>query len=93
MRRAGQEPGDRAYQGPCPLLILTNPNLLDPEAGKIRDGHHVLIEAHVHVPLTAMDLAAMTRKPAMLVAYKAAPIMRRVLKRGFTTVRDTAGAV
>ncbi len=52
-----------------------------------------LIDAHVHVALTTMDLAGMTRKPAMLVAIEAAAIMKRMLHRGFTTVRDAAGAV
>ncbi len=52
-----------------------------------------LIDAHVHVALTTMDLAAMNRKPAMLVAHEAAPIMKRMLSRGFTTARDAAGAV
>lgn len=52
-----------------------------------------LIDAHVHVALTTLDLAAMNRKPAMLVAHEAAPILRKMLHRGFTTVRDAAGAV
>lgn len=52
-----------------------------------------LIDAHVHVLLTTMDLASMNRKPAMLVAHEAAPIMKRMLHRGFTTVRDAAGPV
>lgn len=52
-----------------------------------------LIDAHVHVALTTMDLASMGRKPAMLVAIEAAAIMKRMLRRGFTTVRDAAGPV
>ena len=52
-----------------------------------------LIDAHVHVALTTLDLAAMGRKPAMLVALEAAPILKRMLYRGFTTVRDAAGPV
>lgn len=51
-----------------------------------------LIDAHVHVTITSMNLAAMATKPATLVALEAAQIMKGMLRRGFTTVRDAGGA-
>ena len=51
-----------------------------------------LIDAHVHVTITTMNLASMTQRPASLVAIEAAKILEAMLKRGFTTVRDAAGA-
>ncbi len=51
-----------------------------------------LIDAHVHVTITSMNLAAMANKPATLVAHEAARIMEGMLSRGFTTVRDAGGA-
>jgi imidazolonepropionase-like amidohydrolase len=51
-----------------------------------------LIDCHVHVAITTLDLAAMARKPPTLVALEAAGILRRMLQRGFTSVRDAGGA-
>ncbi len=51
-----------------------------------------LIDAHVHVTITSMNLAAMATKPVSLVAHEAGRIMEGMLRRGFTTVRDAGGA-
>jgi imidazolonepropionase-like amidohydrolase len=51
-----------------------------------------LIDAHVHVAITTMNLAAMLSRPASLVAHEAGRIMEAMLRRGFTTVRDAGGA-
>ncbi len=51
-----------------------------------------LIDAHVHVTITSMNLAAMGGRPATLVAHEAGKIMEGMLLRGFTTVRDAGGA-
>jgi imidazolonepropionase-like amidohydrolase len=51
-----------------------------------------LIDAHVHAAITTMDLAAMERKPASLVAHEAGEILEAMIRRGFTTVRDAGGA-
>jgi imidazolonepropionase-like amidohydrolase len=51
-----------------------------------------LIDAHVHCAITTMNLAAMTTKPATLVAHEAGRILSGMLRRGFTTVRDAGGA-
>jgi imidazolonepropionase-like amidohydrolase len=51
-----------------------------------------LIDAHVHVTITSMNLSSMTSRPVTLVALEARPIMENMLRRGFTTVRDAGGA-
>ena len=51
-----------------------------------------LIDAHVHVIATLVDLAANAGLPSSLVALRTRKIMGEMLMRGFTTVRDLAGA-
>ncbi|MEM6677624.1 MAG: amidohydrolase family protein [Pseudomonadota bacterium] len=51
-----------------------------------------LIDAHVHVIATTPNLGANAALPNSLVALHAARIMRGMLHRGFTTVRDLGGA-
>lgn len=51
-----------------------------------------LIDAHVHVIATLVDLAKNAELPSSLIALRARKIMHEMLMRGFTTVRDLAGA-
>ncbi len=51
-----------------------------------------LIDAHVHVIATTPDLGANLALPNSLVAHRGAELMRGMLRRGFTTVRDLGGA-
>ncbi|MCW5633968.1 MAG: amidohydrolase family protein [Rubrivivax sp.] len=51
-----------------------------------------LIDAHVHVVAASHDLTGLAMQPASLVGAEASRIMRDMLHRGFTTVRDAAGA-
>ena len=51
-----------------------------------------LIDAHVHAMITTMNLAAMESRPMTLVAQEARGVLEGMLRRGFTTVRDAAGA-
>ncbi len=51
-----------------------------------------LIDAHVHATITSMDLASLERRPITLVMHEARVILEGMLRRGFTTVRDAAGA-
>ena len=51
-----------------------------------------LIDAHVHATITTMDLASLERRPITLVMHEARVILEGMLRRGFTTVRDAAGA-
>jgi imidazolonepropionase-like amidohydrolase len=50
-----------------------------------------LIDAHVHAAITTMDLAAMARRSPARVGIEATAILERMLRRGFTTVRDAGG--
>ena len=51
-----------------------------------------LIDAHVHVVAASHDLVALAQQPPSLVGAHSSHILRGMLHRGFTTVRDAAGA-
>ena len=51
-----------------------------------------LIDAHVHVAATSHDLAGLALQPASLIAAQSSQLLRAMLQRGFTTVRDAGGA-
>ena len=51
-----------------------------------------LIDAHIHVVLTEVDLQRLSGVPLTLFAAKASASMHAMLMRGFTTLRDTGGA-
>ena len=51
-----------------------------------------LIDCHVHVAASMMDLALNAQLPAALAVLRTVPILQGMLARGFTTVRDLGGA-
>jgi imidazolonepropionase-like amidohydrolase len=51
-----------------------------------------LIDCHVHVCAWTANLSASLIVPDALVAFRSAVIMKDMLNRGFTTVRDVGGA-
>jgi imidazolonepropionase-like amidohydrolase len=51
-----------------------------------------LIDAHAHVYLSEVNIGLLADVPLTLMAARAGPLMRAMLDRGFTTVRDTGGA-
>ncbi|MEV0779140.1 amidohydrolase family protein [Streptomyces sp. NPDC050433] len=51
-----------------------------------------LIDAHVHTTLYTADLAAVGHHSATYMAARAGHLLRAMLDRGFTTVRDAGGA-
>lgn len=51
-----------------------------------------LIDAHVHVSATSHDLPGLALQPASLTGAESGRLMAAMLRRGFTTVRDAAGA-
>src|SRR6266850_299411 len=50
-----------------------------------------LIDSHVHVVLSEVMIRNMESVPLTLMTARAAELMRRMLDRGFTTVRPTGG--
>jgi imidazolonepropionase-like amidohydrolase len=50
-----------------------------------------LIDLHVHITATQLDIFGQTRLPNSLIAARSIPILRGMLRRGFTTVRDAGG--
>ncbi|SEB03596.1 amidohydrolase family protein [Variovorax sp. YR216] len=51
-----------------------------------------LIDCHVHVMASSFNLGAVARMPNALALLRALPIMKGMLDRGFTSVRDAGGA-
>ncbi len=51
-----------------------------------------LIDAHIHILLTEVNLSLLADMPLTLLAAKGSVAMRAMLRRGFTTLRDTGGA-
>ena len=51
-----------------------------------------LIDCHIHVVLTEVNLRLLADVPLTLLAAKGSVAMRAMLHRGFTTLRDTGGA-
>jgi len=51
-----------------------------------------LIDCHVHVCLSEVNIRNLEHIPLTLMTARAAPLMRGMIDRGFTTVRDTGGA-
>jgi len=51
-----------------------------------------LIDCHIHVVLTEVNLRLLADMPLTLLAAKGSVAMRAMLHRGFTTLRDTGGA-
>ncbi len=51
-----------------------------------------LIDSHVHAVLSEVVIRNLEQIPLTLMTARAADLLRRMLDRGFTTVRDTGGA-
>src|ERR1044071_5895395 len=51
-----------------------------------------LIDCHVHVLLSEVNIRNLESVPMTLATARAAELMRGMIDRGFTTARDTGGA-
>ena len=51
-----------------------------------------LIDAHVHVLAVDAALARLSDRPVTLLTLQVAKVLEQMLQRGFTTIRDAAGA-
>lgn len=76
--------------------VSEQPLSVDDVARSIDAGGRVvlpgLIDAHVHVVAASHDLVGLALQPPSLVSAQSSVILRDMLQRGFTTVRDAAGA-
>jgi imidazolonepropionase-like amidohydrolase len=70
-------------------ILVDDAEVIDAGGAVVLPG---LIDAHVHVVAASHDLVGLALQPPSLVAAQSSRIMRDMLHRGFTTVRDAAGA-
>ena len=70
-------------------IAATNAQRIDCSGRTLMPG---LIDCHVHVYLSEVNVSLLEHVPVSLLAARAAPLMLGMLNRGFTTVRDTGGA-
>lgn len=72
-----------------PITVGDVAQTIDAEGRVVLPG---LIDAHVHVVASSHDLSGLALQPPSLVTAQGSAILRDMLQRGFTTVRDAAGA-
>jgi imidazolonepropionase-like amidohydrolase len=81
--------GDRIAAVTSEPIAVDDARVIDAAGRALLPG---LIDAHVHVVAASHDLVGLAMQPPSLVGAEAGRIMRDMLHRGFTTVRDAAGA-
>ncbi len=81
--------GDKITEMAGPSLKAPDAEIIDLHGRTLMPG---LIDCHVHVNAASADLAAVAEWSTPYVTAHAARLMRNMLFRGFTTVRDVAGA-
>jgi imidazolonepropionase-like amidohydrolase len=70
-------------------IKLATASVIDCDGRTLMPG---LIDSHVHVVLSEVAIRNLESVPLTLMTARAAELMRRMLDRGFTSVRDTGGA-
>jgi imidazolonepropionase-like amidohydrolase len=81
--------GERVVAATQEPIAVDGADVIDVQGRVVLPG---LIDAHVHVVAASHDLAGLSLQPPSLVGAMSAQILREMLHRGFTTVRDAAGA-
>src|SRR5882724_12198002 len=81
--------GDTIREVSSKPVKLDNASVVDCGGRTLMPG---LIDSHVHVVLSEVVIRNMESVPLTLMTARAAELMRRMLDRGFTSVRDTGGA-
>ncbi|HEV8307503.1 MAG TPA: amidohydrolase family protein [Methylomirabilota bacterium] len=81
--------GDRIREVSSRPLAASSATVIDCGGRTLMPG---LIDCHVHVFLSEVNIRYLEAVPLTLMTARAAPLMRAMLDRGFTTVRDTGGA-
>jgi imidazolonepropionase-like amidohydrolase len=70
-------------------ITSSSPTRIDLRGRTLMPG---LIDCHIHIVLTEVNLRLLADVPLTLLAAKGSVAMRAMLHRGFTTLRDTGGA-
>ncbi len=81
--------GERIAAVTAEPVVVGDAQRIDAGGGVVLPG---LIDAHVHVVAATHDLTALGLQAPSLVTAQASAILRGMLHRGFTTVRDAGGA-
>jgi imidazolonepropionase-like amidohydrolase len=81
--------GDRIKDVSVGPIKLSQASVIDCGGRTLMPG---LIDSHVHVVLSEVALRNLESVPLTLMTARAAESMRKMLDRGFTSVRDTGGA-
>ena len=90
-RRAGQVlvEGDAIRAVSDAALPAEDARVIDGGGRTLMPG---LIDCHAHVTFSQTNLALLADMPQTTLVLRALPILRGMLRRGFTTVRDAGGA-
>jgi imidazolonepropionase-like amidohydrolase len=97
------EPGEDQLRGGCELLVegdrvreVSHTAMRCADAEVVDCGGRTLmpglIDCHVHVIHSEVNIRFLEAMPLTLIAARAGTRLRAMLDRGFTTVRDTGGA-
>jgi imidazolonepropionase-like amidohydrolase len=81
--------GDKIREISAKPIIAANASVIDCGKRTLMPG---LIDSHVHVVLSEVSIPRLENVPLTLMTARAAALMRGMLDRGFTSVRDTGGA-
>jgi imidazolonepropionase-like amidohydrolase len=81
--------GDRIAEVGGPELKHDDARIVDIGGMTLMPG---LIDAHVHATAVLADLGSLAEASPYYVAARAGEVLRGMLRRGFTTVRDAGGA-
>jgi imidazolonepropionase-like amidohydrolase len=81
--------GDKIREVSDKPIRLAEGNVVDCGGRTLMPG---LIDSHVHVVLSEVMIRNLENVPLTLMTARAAELMRGMLDRGFTSVRDTGGA-
>src|SRR4030081_3460016 len=81
--------GDTIREVSAKPIKLANASVIDCGRRTLMPG---LIDSHVHVVLSEVVIRSLENVPLTLMTARAAHLMRGMLDRGFTSVRDTGGA-
>jgi len=81
--------GDKIREVSAKPIKLADADVVDCGGRTLMPG---LIDSHVHVTLSEVMIRNLENVPLTLMTARAAELMRGMLDRGFTSVRDTGGA-